>query len=726
MRKIWAVYKRDLKKIVRNGFALVIAIGIIFIPALYAWFNIHSNWDPYSNTKGIKIAVANEDAGSTMSGLNVNIGGMIVAKLAANDQIGWQFTDKEKALDGVKSSEYYAALIIPESFSKDMLSIASLDLKKPEIDYYVNEKKNAIAPKITNAGVNTVQLQVNETFIETASSVLSSVLQQADGELDGRKEQVQDELIGSLQKAKSSFEEYENLLGLIESSAASLNAALGSAQSSIPDLSGLGQAVDTAQADADTLENNTQAALQALSSSLSSLQDSLDDSLSDLQSSLDEVQKAADSMSSANNGGLQTLLGKSQEKTAAAIRLNNARITVLQKLDAALPIPLKGVQALLGKAEETADTLSAIDNVQRAMQSGLDSAEKLPDDLISQAKDEIGKAKSLQKESRDALQNDLNPDFSGLEGKIDASLQSAAALADAAQNSEQAGKDAITSTRQSLDAAGQSLESSKALLHQATEKLDATIQEIESVSADERLQKLSQLISRDPQLIAGFLKEPVSLKTTSIYPIRNYGSGMAPFYTVLAIWVGALVNVAILKTKIKDPEEFGGLTPTQAYFGRYLIFMTISILQAAVICLGDLYLLKIQCVEPGYFLLMGICTAITYSLLMYTLTLSFGDVGKALAVILMVIQVAGSGGTFPIECLPDLYQRLYPFFPFNFSINGMRECVAGIYQNAYWLDLLKLSAWIGVSLIIGLALRKPLIRMKEYIESKVEETGVIG
>ncbi len=201
---------------------------------------------------------------------------------------------------------------------------------------------------------------------------------------------------------------------------------------------------------------------------------------------------------------------------------------------------------------------------------------------------------------------------------------------------------------------------------------------------------------------------------------------MAPFYTVLAIWVGALVNVAIVKTKVKDPEEFGGLTPAQAYFGRYLLFATISVAQALVISLGDLYMLGIQCVEPGLFVLMAVCTALTYSLLMYTLTVSFGDVGKALAVILMVVQVAGSGGTFPIETLPQLYQDLYPFFPFNFSINGMRECVAGIYGNHYWMDLLRLSGWVLVSLFIGLGLRKPLIRVKDYIEEKIEETGIIG
>lgn len=134
MKKIWWVYKRDLRKITRNLFASIIVLGIIIIPALYAWFNINSNWDPYSNTKGIKIAVANTDQGAALSGLTVNVGGMIIDKLAANDQIGWQFVSEEEALKGVDSSEYYAALIIPEDFSKDILSIADLQITQPSID----------------------------------------------------------------------------------------------------------------------------------------------------------------------------------------------------------------------------------------------------------------------------------------------------------------------------------------------------------------------------------------------------------------------------------------------------------------------------------------------------------------------------------------------------------------------------------------------------------------
>lgn len=302
----------------------------------------------------------------------------------------------------------------------------------------------------------------------------------------------------------------------------------------------------------------------------------------------------------------------------------------------------------------------------------------------------------------------------------------ASGLVNGAAEAQQGIDSAITATRVTLEQSTITLDQSRELLQKGIDKLDHIMRDLQNSSADESLQKLGDLLSRDPAIISSFLKQPVSLNQHSVYKIENYGSGMAPFYTTLALWVGALVNVAILKTKIKDEEEFGGLSPAQAYFGRYLIFMTVSILQALVICLGDLYILHIQCLNPGLFILAGAAAAITFSLLMYTLTISFGDVGKALAVILMVVQVAGSGGTFPIETLPQFYQNLYPFFPFNFAINAMRECVAGMYGNYYWLALSRMIWWILASLFIGLVLRKPIIRLKEYVEEKVEETGLMG
>lgn len=722
MKKIWQIYRRDLYKISRNLFAMIIVAGIIVIPALYAWFNINSNWDPYSNTKGIKIAVANTDKGDTIEGLTVNVGGMIVDKLASNDQIGWQFVSEEDALAGVDSSEYYAALIIPEDFSKDILSITNLQIQQPSIDYYVNEKKNAIAPKITNAGVSTVQLQVNQTFIETASSVVSTLIQNADSEIEENKDEGLSKIMNALNEARDSLSDYDTLLSAIVSSTRSLDGALAAVDSLQLDTGAIQGSIDSARQDAGQALDTADSTVQAVSSSISSALSHIADAISDAQNALNSISVDTEGNREQVMQSLNTAISKLQSLES----LNASLLSSLQNLQSALPSSIASLDRMTGLVSDNENRLnSLITSLQDGLQK-VQNNEALPDQLISEARQMLNDIVDTHNQIIDRYENSFSGDLASLGNSINEKLDMASGLVDGTANAQMGISDAISSTRDTIQQANSALTDSQKLLQSAQKKLDTVISEINSAETDEKLKKLSDLLKRDPSLISAFLKQPVSLESHSVYKIANYGSGMAPFYTTLAIWVGALVNVAILKTRIRDENEFGMLTPAEAYFGRYLLFMTVSILQALVICLGDLYMLHIQCLNPGLFILSGVVTAITFSLLMYTLTISFGDVGKAIAVILMVIQVAGSGGTFPIETLPSFYQSLYPFFPFNFAINSMRECVGGLYGNVYWMDLLKQTGWIAVSLGIGLVLRRPIIHMKDYIEGKIEETGLMG
>lgn len=720
MNKVWQVYVHDLKKIGHNVFALIIVLGITVIPALYAWFNIYSNWDPYSNTNGIKIAVANDDKGAEIGGLNINVGGMIVDKLTENDKIGWQFVNEEQAMHGVEDSEYYAAIIIPKDFSQSVLSITKLDLKQPQLEYYVNEKKNAIAPKITNTGVNTVQLQVNQTFIETVSSVLQNLIKTADEKFDAQKDETVQKIIDNLKEAQSTLSDYSTLLDMVIASSDSLDSALGAAANIMPDTSGVQAEIDSAkQGVSDTIDSANNA-MYALSSATGSALDHVADELDKAQEDLDNINLTDDT--AANLRLIQTAISRIETLQS----LNDSLLASLQKLQSALPSSLASVDAMIAKCEENQSHLNDIHTSLDSLYKAVEIDGDIPQEALDSAVNALNKAVDTHNIIVAKYEGAFSSDLSSLEGKIDQKLDAASGIVAGANAMQGSVEAAISDTRNTITSANEALDHSKTLLDKAAGRMDGYIKDIESLSKDERLAKLQEMIQRDPTILSTFLKEPVILQSHSVYKIENYGSAMAPFYTVLAIWVGALVNVAIMKTRIKDPEQFGGLKPWQAYLGRFLIFATVSVAQALVICLGDLYWLKIQCLHPGLFILMGVATALTYSLLMYTLTISFGDVGKALAVVLMVIQVAGSGGTFPIETLPKIYQQLYPFFPFNFSINGMRECVAGLYGNFYWMDMLRLSGWVLVSLFIGLVLRKPIIRFKDYVEEKVEETGFIG
>ena len=177
MKNSWNIFRADWRRLTASVVAVVVMLGLCLVPCLYAWFNILSNWDPYGvgSTSRIKVAVASEDEGCELLGLEVNIGELVLKGLESNDQMGWVFVDDgEEAVAGVESGTYYAALVVPEEFTEDFVSILTGELRHPQIQYYENEKKNAIAPKITGKAKNAVQEQINTTVVGTAAEALTT------------------------------------------------------------------------------------------------------------------------------------------------------------------------------------------------------------------------------------------------------------------------------------------------------------------------------------------------------------------------------------------------------------------------------------------------------------------------------------------------------------------------------------------------------------------------
>ena len=237
------------------------------------------------------------------------------------------------------------------------------------------------------------------------------------------------------------------------------------------------------------------------------------------------------------------------------------------------------------------------------------------------------------------------------------------------------------------------------------------------------IQQVLDFLNVDPESIGEFFASPVSIRSESVYPVESYGTAMAPFYTMLAIWVGCIILNAILK--IDTPVELIGATNSQRFFGRYLIFALLSLIQTMVIMVGDLVIFGMDCVHPGLFLLSGVVTSLTCSMLAYSMTIAAGNIGKALFVVMMIIQIAGSGGSYPIELLPDFFQQIYLFFPFPYAINAMREAIAGLYQNNYLIYLLQLMLFFGVGLFVGLVLKRPLDGINRYMNDQLDRTEMM-
>ena len=174
MNVVWNIFLHGIKRILKNPIAVLVTIGVCIIPSLYAWFNIAANWDPYKNTQTMPIAVVSEDVGAEVGSQgHINAGDLVVDKLKNNNQLQWTFVSKEEALDGVYSGRFYAAVVIPSNFTQSLASVISGNLEHPQIEYFVNEKLNPVAPKVTDSGAKTIETQINEQFLSKVAEVIS-------------------------------------------------------------------------------------------------------------------------------------------------------------------------------------------------------------------------------------------------------------------------------------------------------------------------------------------------------------------------------------------------------------------------------------------------------------------------------------------------------------------------------------------------------------------------
>lgn len=721
MKNIGKIFLRDIRRLGRNAMAMIVAVGICIIPALYAWFNIAANWDPYGSTSGIQVAVANEDKGFVLEGLPLNIGDQIIENLKGNQQIGWRFVDSEAAIEGVKKGSYYAAVVIPADFSEKMASILSTQVEQPTIKYYLNEKKNAIAPKITDKGVGVIQQQVNSTFISAATEVVANLLNTATDKLEDQGSEPVNRLIDALNKADDNLKLLEDTVDAFSATADSVNKLVDAAKLTLPDAGELLEQGGSTAADFQGVITASRQAAGGITSALGQVMDAASGMLSSADSNLTGAfgELSADANAAADR--LSPLIDQAQR----IIEINDQMVSVLTDLNEKLPYPLTAVEKLTDRLNQFSERQRTFIQKLTEAQATIRGTGALPGEaqrellaLVSESRSELSGVKSQYltevkpqlEQSLDGVYKTLS-DLSGLLLTAEGSLSNIDDILDGVGGALDSGKQALSST--------------KALISGARERIQGFVGELTSVGEDERLQKLIEIIRNDPAVMGSFLASPVQLETESFYPIENYGSAMAPFYSTLAFWVGGIVLVAILKVRVEEDDQIKRIKPGQAYLGRYLLFLLLGLIQSTIICLGDLYFLGVQCHNPLLFLLAGWVSSLVYTNIIYTLTVSFGDIGKALAVVLLVIQIAGAGGTFPIEVTPQFFQNVYPFLPFTYGINAMRETVAGLYGMDYWKDLAKLLCYVPLSLILGLVLRRPLIRLNEFFEERIEDTHLM-
>ncbi len=695
MKNISKIFRSDIKGVCTNFFALVIVIGICFLPALYAWFNIYANWDPYSNTGNIKIAVANLDKGWTNKDQEtIKMGDDIVESLKEKDSIGWCFLDTEKeAIDGVESGDYYAAVVIDKDFTYSMYNAIADNFTNPKITYYENQKKNAVATKITDTAVSTLQQSINQQFIKAVTQTVFETTNGISEDLDD--EDAVKNFINKMEAVNNNLKGYSQMIdefiranNLVSEGVADANSSIASSQNAIKE-------------SAQELEEGQK--------NLKKSQQSFHEVSAEINTSMDEVTKAFAQM----------------EKDIEASELENDIAALIKDAEQINKDKAELEKAIAGLSGQFQGGLSSeLSEVEDKVGSLMPDNKDLASMSMKMLMSKIKTTREGLEEAQRTYNNKIVPEIDTIMGNAEDALKTTQEMLTTMSKTMGSMQDIFNGVDTTIGTLNTSLVELKTVLDKTSDKLSETLERIDTASAEEQLQIIMEFLSGDPDVYGDFFSETVEIEANYIYEIENYGSGVAPFYSVLAIWVGMTILVSIVK--VHAPKDgLQNLKPHELFLGRYLLFFTLSQIQAVIIVLGDLYLLKIQCLYPFQLWLVAAVASFAFSILIYALTIAFGDIGKAAAVVVMVIQIAGSGGTYPIEALPAFFRNVYIFFPFPYAINGMRECIGGMYKNTYSVCILQLLLFAAAGLLIGLVIRIPFMKVNHFIEERMEDTKML-
>lgn len=736
MRNIIAIFKRDLSRIRGSVVALIVAVGLVIVPTLYAWFNIAGSWDPYGNTGNLKVAVANSDNGymSDLIPVRVNIGDTVVSALRENDQLDWRFVSESDAVEGVRSGEYYAAVVIPENFSSRMMTVFSSEAEHAEIVYYENQKANAIAPRVTDKAASTVRQQIDETFAKTISDVglatTSSLLEFMDGDqIAAYAGNLSGTLAGAITTLRDASGSVDEFAGLLQSSTGLLDST-----------SDLLASAGTANKDAEALVGDAKTGLSGMHDALDAAVAAINQSLKDSAGDYDAAAKAIDEAFGAADAHVSLTVTQLRDASAdVAKRASDMRdvqdnILAVERDVEGSNLPEKLKAELVQKIDIVANTVGNVANQQELLAKHLsDAAASLETgaaDARAKAqavKDGIAEAKGSIGGVKDSYNATLKQQISDLSDAVADVARRGSDMADDLGATVTDLSHAASALSDDLAGAHEVLAGASADLVSAADDLQRLKEGLDTAVTSGDLDRVRELIGSDPAALADALAAPVALDRQAVYHIKNYGSAMAPFYTTLSIWVAGIVLAAMLKANVDeaDVKALGNPRLHELYLGRYAFFALLAFAQATLVCAGDLLFFGIQCEHPFQFMLVGWLAGFVFSNMIYTLTVSFGDIGKAIAVVLLVMQVAGSGGTFPIEMTADFFQAVYPFLPFTHAINAMHAAMAGAYGMEFWIELGTLSLYLIPSLALGLVFRRPVIRANRWIIEKLEETKLM-
>lgn len=727
MKNSWVIFKTDIQNISRNWVAAILIGGLVFLPSLYAWLNIYASWDPYAKTDQIPVAIVNEDTGAIVRGEQLNVGNQLVDTLKDNRDMNWSFTSRKSAMEQVEYGDFFAVIIIPNNFSEKLASVVSDNPQKADIEYYVNEKINSIAPKITEKGATVIVQRVSSQFISSVNGVIFDLFNDLGIAIESDLPDIQN-FENYVFKMEKELPTIHKLLTGVKNDASSAQKIISQANSMVPraeqitteGLSSIEKTIDfltKAQNRLNELtpvvENDLEKVSEIAQSTnefiqnvqnvqldfteLDRVKEDLDNKITYNIQTVDSIEKDLNWLkevaNSSNDSNLEENNVEQQTKLAHAIDRTNE------------------LKAFLQEAQTNARTIDTlVKDKEQQMQKTLNDLQKIAQNTSVQLDAFINEYK-----------NTIEPTILSEVAKAKKTLGNAKEMLASIQSTLPEVTRTLNSTDAHIKEGKTTLDQALAQYPYISDKVNQLADRIRKVQGETNISEIIQLLRNDPQAERSFFEEPIVLKENKLFPIANYGTGMTPFYTVLAIWVGCLLLISLLAT---DTNHESSVSERAVYFGRLFTFSAIGLLQSLIVTIGDIVLLGVDVKDSFWFILFGFLISFVFMSIVYTLVSVFGDIGKAFAIIMLVLQIAGAGGTYPVVLLPEFFQAINPALPFTYAVDIMREAVGGIVWQRAIRDASFLLLFSLAFLIFGTFLKEKINRKTKLMLKKSRESGL--
>ncbi|MGP1486707.1 MAG: YhgE/Pip family protein [Peptostreptococcus stomatis] len=707
--KVHEILYKDCQEVLKNRLITIIVVALMIFPSLYAWFNIEAFWDPYGNTKNLSVAIVNQDKDYEFKNQKLNFGNDIVKNLKENRSLDWNFVNSKTAMEGLNIGRYYAILTIPKDFTKSLMSVTQVDVRKARIIYTTNEKTNAIAEKITDQGANKLQAKISNHLIQVISKTslgamggISNMTDDITPKLTEMKKSLQ-RLDAQLVNSKKLAENNKNMIGDLDKSLASSKASLDAIKRTMNSAKKINDDIGSMATDATSGIQNSSASLKS--------------ALRDVSRILESSVNLAQSLNSIGDKGAQQAvisIGNIKDKIdQAAIRVNNIS-QVLNDINVVNSNVLNNaVTRLNNEYRSLTDASSRLAGIIDQVNSASSLTYSQVQDIVNIVADSNKGINDIISDFDDLVTRPLsrvNGNVSTITGDIRSMVDSTGQLYPSVNN--------FINTASTLNGrVGSSITILESSIDILRGQVSDSIKMIDEIQNNKDLKAFNNVIKSNILERADFIKNPVEIKEEKLYKMANYGSSMAPFYSVLAAWVGVIILSTILSTE--PSKQYRSI---DRYLGRLSFFLILSLIQSIIISTGDLLLLGVTAKEPVLFILILMLCSIAFCILIFTLVSCFKTLGKGIAMFLLVIQIGGSGGTFPVQMTPTFFRTINSVIPFTYGINACREAIGGVYMQNLLGDIGALLLFAIIPLIFGIMFKEDINDLLEPLSEKFEKS----